>query len=450
MPRHALRRGEATPTRLDVREPGGKWVALSSMPSGYRAPRGTTWRARARIRIGASARPVRVSAEGETRVAAERLLGQRLDQYRRDDGRTTATTDTVGERVAAYMEDVEAGDVPAVCAERSRTTYRSIAKNHVSGGKIAGVLVTDLTPADLNREAQRLHKKGVTTQLRHWRALLNAAVQRAVDDGTLDRNPVRDMAALPKPAKKHERVYKNGAVRTRNDILTDDQVAHLLRTAYDDKRTRESGLADLLSLTAAIGLRLGEAVSIRWQDLDLDADVPTLSVAGKLVRVKGAKPGLQWEDFVKSGMSTRTIPLPADTADMLRARSRTVAERKLSGEATEAEKMFVFPSSTRSTPDPDNANKRVRKIFDAAGLPTATNHILRRTVEDRLNRSGVSPIDIERVMGHTQAVAHASYWDRSSVPTGALDGLEGYSAPKAEQVAQFRGKREGDLRAANS
>src|SRR5699024_9478507 len=162
MPRHPLRRGEATPTRLDVREPGGKWVALSSKPSGYRAPRGTTWRARARIRIGASAQPVRVSAEGETRVAAERLLGQRLDQYRLDDGRTTATTDTVGERVAAYMEDVEAGDVPAVRAERSRTTYRSIAKNHVTGGKIAGVRVTELTPADLNREAQRLHKKGAT------------------------------------------------------------------------------------------------------------------------------------------------------------------------------------------------------------------------------------------------------------------------------------------------
>src|SRR5699024_11107110 len=130
------------------------------------------------------------------------------------------------------------------------------------------------------REAQRLHKKGATSQLRHWRALLNAAVQRAVDDGTLDRNPVRDMAALPKPAKKHERVYKNNSVRTRNDILTDNQVDRLLRTAYGDPGARSSGLADLLSLNASIGLRLGEAVSIRWQDLDLDAEVPTLSVVG--------------------------------------------------------------------------------------------------------------------------------------------------------------------------
>lgn len=448
MPRHALRRGEATPTRLDVREPGGKWVALSSMPSGYRAPRGTTWRARARIRIGASAQPVRVSAEGETRVAAERYLAARLDQYRHDDGRTTATTDTVGERVAAYMEDVEAGDVSAVSAERSRTTYRSIAKNHVAGGKIAGVRVTELSPADLNREAQRLHNKGATTQLRHWRALLNAAVQRAVDDGTLDRNPVRDMATLPKSAKKHERVYKNGSVRTRNDILTDDQVDRLLRTAHDDKRTRESGLADLLSLNAAIGLRLGEAVSIRWQDVDLDAEVPTLSVAGKLVRIKDR--GLQWEDFVKSDLSVRTIPLPADTVDMLRARFRAVAERKLSGEATEAESKFLFPSSTRSTPDPDNVNKRVRKVFDVAGLPTATNHTLRRTVENKLVRAGVSPIDVERVMGHTQSVSHASYWDRSSVPTAALSGLEGYSAPKAEPVTRLQSEREEDLRTVNS
>nr|WP_276547705.1 tyrosine-type recombinase/integrase [Brevibacterium luteolum] len=241
---------------------------------------------------------------------------------------------------------------------------------------------------------------------------------------------------------------QNNSVRTRNDILTDNQVDRLLRTAYGDPGARSNGLADFLSLNAAIGLRLGEAVSIRWQDLDLDAEVPTLSIVGKLGRVK--EHGLQWEDFVKSDLSARTIPLPADTADMLRDRSRAVAERKLSGEATEAETKFVFPCSARSTPDPDNANKRVRKIFDAAELPTTTNHTLRRTVEDRLNRSGVSPIDIERVMGHTQAVAHASYWNRSSVPTGALNGLEGYSAPKTEAVTELRGKRDGDLRAANS
>src|SRR5699024_2599007 len=170
------------------------------------------------------------------------------------------------------------------------------------------------------------------------------------------------MAALPKPAKKHERVYKNNSVRTRNDILTDNQVDRLLRTAYGDPGARSSGLADLLSLNASIGLRLGEAVSIRWQDLDLDAEVPTLSVVGKLVRKKSV--GLVWEAFVKAGWSNRTIPLPADTVEMLRARSRIVAERKLSGEAAEAEAKFVFPSSTRSTPDPDNVNKRVRKVFD--------------------------------------------------------------------------------------
>lgn len=129
---------------------------------------------------------------------------------------------------------------------------------------------------------------------------------------------------------------------------------------------------------------------VRWKDLDFDAEVPTLSVGGKLVRVKEAKPGLQSEDFVKSGMSTWAIPLPVDTADMLRARFRSLAERKLRRNATDAEKTFVFSSSTRSIPAPDNVNKRVRRVFDAAELPTATNHTLRRTVENRLNRSTLS------------------------------------------------------------
>ena len=74
--------------------------------------------------------------------------------------------------------------------------------------------------------------------------------------------------------------------------------------------------------------------------------------------------------------------------------------------------------------------KRLRRIFDLAELKSATNHTLRRTVGNRLIRAGVPFVDIELIMGHSQAVAHLSYWDRQSTPFGALEGMVAY--PQAD------------------
>lgn len=428
MARPQLKRGESTPVLFDIREPGGTWKAYSKMPSGYRPPKGSTWRARASLQTGESAKPRRLSAAGPTKAAAERALAQRLADVRAEDGHTAATADTVGARVDTYVADIEAGRVPHVRAQRSKETYANIAKNFLLPGgdtKIAGIRITELTPADLNREAVRLHRKGATSRLKHWRALLNASLQRAVDEGVLRHNPVRDMARLPTVRGQAPKVYKNGHTRGKNDVLTDEQVEHLLAVAYADKKATNVGVSDMLALCATTGLRVSEASSLRWEDVNLDAE--TITIQGKVIRVTGA--GLRWENFPKSELSLRTIPVTPEVIDMLNRRAAALARVRLEGRATEAEKTYVFPGRTGGLPDTDARKKTVRRIFDRAGLHTATLHTLRRTVENRLLRAGVSPVDIERYMGHSQAVAHAAYWDRTSVPMGAVVGLRGYNQP---------------------
>lgn len=421
MARPALRRGEHTAATFEVREPGGAWVSTASLPRGYRPPRGSTWRARCSYR--AAARTMRVTAQGRTRALAERALMAKLEQLRKGDGHG-GVVDTLGDRIEAHIQDILADRVSRIRAQRSKSTYESIARTWClpgghGGTQIAGIRITELTPGDLNREAQRISEAGGTSQLKHIRALWRAAVQRAVDDGVITTNPVRDMAPLPTGDRQKPRVYKNGSPRGSQDILTDEQVRGLLRFAYSDTKRRNNGMADFMALLAALGLRIGEANGLRWSDIDLDSAPPTLSVAGKLVR---APRGLIWEDFAKTGTSHRTIPLPQQTADMLRQRRADVDA--LGDEATEAQRVYVFPSSSLTTPDADTRNKRVRALFDAAGLPTATAHTLRRTVENRLLRSGVHARDIEQVMGHTATTAHAFYWDRQTLPVGALPGLE--------------------------
>lgn len=57
-------------------------------------------------------------------------------------------------------------------------------------------------------------------------------------------------------------------------------------------------LADIVDLFLATGLRIGEVLALRWTEVDLTADRPTLAVTGTLVQIKGH--GIVRQDATKS------------------------------------------------------------------------------------------------------------------------------------------------------
>ncbi|WP_291793521.1 tyrosine-type recombinase/integrase [Brevibacterium sp.] len=436
MARTALPRGEHTPIAWLVREPNSAtWTALSTKPKGYKAPRGSMWSARVRYQFATG--PRRLTAQGRTKGIAEQALKKKVEQARRQDGCAT-TIDTVADRLTAYVTDLAVGAIPTVRTVRSRTTYESIHRTWCTAdgehrSSIADIPITDLRPSDLQREARRIAEAGGYSQLKHIRALWNKSIQTAVADGIIPINPVRDMGPLPeKPKGAPARVYKNGAPRTKNDTLAEDQISQLLTVVYSETKSRRNGLADLVALSLILGLRIGELNSMRWQDVDLDSEIPTISVVGKLVREKGR--GLVWESWTKDALEYRLIPLPPEAIDIFRRRRTALDD--LADKATEADRTWVVPSSTHTTPDPDVLNKRFRRILDKAGLHTATNHTLRRTVEARLMEAGVPEVEREKIMGHSAAVAHSSYWDRTSLPRHAAAGLSGVPLPQVSTVGE--------------
>src|SRR4029450_704065 len=81
-------------------------------------------------------------------------------------------------------------------------------------------------------------------------------------------------------------------------------------------RAVERDIPDLVSMLMATGLRIGEALALRWADLDLTAG--TLTVRGTVVRVNGK--GLMIKE-TKTAAGTRTLVLPAWCVDMLQLRA---------------------------------------------------------------------------------------------------------------------------------
>jgi transcriptional regulator with XRE-family HTH domain len=124
----------------------------------------------------------------------------------------------------------------------------------------------------------------------------------------------------------------------------------------------------------ATGCRIGEALAVSWDEVDLAA--ATVDVCWHLVRVRGA--GLQRRPSTKSGVAgERVLPLPTWAVSMLRRRRLATGG-----------KGPVFPSDAGTWRDPANV-RRVWREVRADVAPGLVSHQLRKTVATVLDDAGI-------------------------------------------------------------
>jgi integrase len=153
-------------------------------------------------------------------------------------------------------------------------------------------------------------------------AVLGKALGDAYREGSITSNPVR-----------RARAPRSAAVR-RVGAFSERELRALLA------HTQGTRLHALWRLTMATGLRRGELLGLRWQDLDVDA--ARLRVVQQLVPTKG---GATF-GAPKSRRGTRTVALDGETVTALRQHRETqILERDLAGDAYA---IMISCSPTRS------------------------------------------------------------------------------------------------------
>ncbi len=83
-------------------------------------------------------------------------------------------------------------------------------------------------------------------------------------------------------------------------------------------------LADIVDLMLATGARIGEILAVRWEEADLAAEHPTLTICGTIVYLKGK--GFFRQEWTKSDAGYRAVILPRFAVGMLLARKLTAAD----------------------------------------------------------------------------------------------------------------------------
>jgi len=194
-------------------------------------------------------------------------------------------------------------------------------------------------------------------------------------------------------------------------LIGSSSVAFL--AAAEEKAPRLYPLFFLMSRT---GLRLGEALALKWDDLDL--------VRGEL-RVERALGPEGETDTPKSGHG-RTVDLGTSTCDLLHQLHVDAGEAALTQGGPLCP--WIFPSVEGGLMPHITPQKAFGRVLKAAGLPSHyTCHSLRHTYASLLLADGVSPAYVQEQLGHASielTVGTYGRWLRKRAP-GAVDRLDG-------------------------
>jgi integrase len=166
----------------------------------------------------------------------------------------------------------------------------------------------------------------------------------------------------------------------------------------------EHGLYPTILLGFGTGLRRGELLALRWQDVDVEVGLVHVRQTLARVRTHGAPDRGKRTRLIfqepKTEESRRTIPVPTDIMDVLkRHKARQAQEKLLMGEAY-TDHGLVFCWADGRPLDPEDFRKRFVRLCKAAGLPPIRFHDARHTFATLMLELGESPKTVQTMLDH--------------------------------------------------
>jgi integrase len=364
----------------------GKWAATVYLPNGKRKP-----------------------VYGDTRKEVVEKRKQALREIEDNLPVTAGRTDTLGRYLidvwlaVTLPQRVAAGRLAASTLD----SYRDLVEKHIVP-HLGKVRLVDLSTTHIrawllelaDKPTGRVRKKlrpGETElpppeklsarTVAYCHAVLRKALNDAVDDESIKRN-VCLLVDAPTADKKPARE------------LTKEEARKLLGAAAGDR------MWAYWLVVLALGLRRGEGLGLRWEDVDLGKSTVRLTTSVQRLRGEpdpetGRRKGKLVAKGLKTQASKATLKLPAFACAALREH-RAAQEIERGDARLWVDESLVFTTTIGTALEPRNVNRMWEEICRRADVEHCRIHDLRHACGSFLFADGVDLRVIQGVLRHTR------------------------------------------------
>ena len=311
---------------------------------------------------------------GKTQAEVKEKLKKALEECGRIDFTKTGQY-TVGTWMDTWYENVAKIKVRA----SSHQTYKGYIDNHIKPN-IGNIPLEKLTTMDLQKLYRKLLMKGRVERIeskeqpkglsaktvRNIHQVISSAMDLAVAQKIIIENPT-DACGLPKVEHREMQT------------IPAEQLQAFLQEA------KTTGVYEMYYIELATGLRRGELLGLKWQDIDWNNGI--IKVRRQVARVDGEIV----ETPLKTKNSYRAVTISQQAIEVLKTQKAKTDDE------------YVFPSPNGGPISPDSVNNMLKRVLARAGIQKVRFHDLRHTFATIALQNGVDIKTVSGILGHFSA-----------------------------------------------
>jgi integrase len=294
---------------------------------------------------------------------------------------------TFGELMHSWLFEIERIKVKASSFEK----YEGIFRNYIVKSDIYGMKLSDIKTLQIQRYYNTLYENGKSSNIvENLHKLIRAFFTYAVNEGYILKNPCTGgKVIIPKDDSPEE---------TEVEVFTDEEIM-TLRKALEGH-----GLEYLILMALGTGLRQGELLALKWDDIDFENKEVTVNKAIKTVKVisaDGTGKRKVLENSTKSKTSNRQVPIPSNLIDLLKKHKELQDQHIEEIGDLYNDKQYVFANASGNPLLARNIFRSYKNILINAGIPHKKFHALRHTYATKLFEKKESLKTVQTLLGHS-------------------------------------------------
>jgi len=347
-----------------------------------------TWWGRVTIGTDADGKQKRKAFYGKTRQEVKTKMTTALNNLQ-EGTYAEPSKITVEKWIDIWLFEYKKYDIKST----TFVNYVARVQNHIKP-TLGHYKLNELRPDIIQKAINELTARGLAPEtVKGTYNVIHGCLRQAVRNGLIVRNMATDIV-LPKIVK--------GKVK----VFTPEQ-----QKAFIEK-AKETYLGEIFIFDLGTGLRLGELLALKWEDVNYTEEIIRVTRNLTVIRDYDDEDSQWYKEFgtPKTESSIRSIPLLSDLIVLLKKVHKEQLENRLKAGNAWEDNDLVFSTKRGKPLDPRNMGRTFKSICKKADIEGASVHWLRHSFATRGLENGIELRIIQELLGHANISITASIY----------------------------------------